>query len=98
MEHRHHPRRLAQHSALLYDLHGFIYPGRVHNISFNGLYVKTAESRIKKGSYLKLAIDASPPLAKHITARAVVVHKEHDGIGLLIDEGFPLQDLLKDTK
>ena len=97
MEHRHHPRRLAELSAFLYDPHGFIYPCLVDNISSNGIFIKMTETRVNKGSYVKLAINISPRIASQITANGLIVHKEEDGIGLLIEDDFPFQELFKDT-
>jgi hypothetical protein len=96
MEHRHHPRKHATHSALLFHPQGFVCPCHVDNISPNGLFVKTDETRLHKGSCVKLALYASPHSAKLVTIKALVVHKMDDGMGLLLEGEIPFEELFGD--
>ena len=95
MEHRHHPRMHAARRALLYHPKGFICPCRIDNISTNGLFVRAGETRLHKGSCVKLAINVSPRSAKLITIKALVVHKKGDGMGLLLERGIPFEELFE---
>ena len=95
MEHRHHPRKRAAQSAFFYHPQGFVCPCRVDNISKNGLYVKTDETRLCKGSCVKLAIKALPRSTEMRTIKALVVHKGDDGMGLLLEKDVPFEELFE---
>lgn len=95
MERRTHPRRQLVRSALLYHPQGFLCPCCVDNISSDGMFIRTAESQIYKGSSVDVVIDASPYMAKPITGRALVVHKNDDGIGLLCESNIALHELFE---
>jgi PilZ domain len=93
MERRYHPRRQLVRNALLYHPQGFLCPCRVDNISSDGLLIRTTETRIYKGGCVDVATDASPDMGKPITAKALVVHKKDDGIGLMCESDVSLHEL-----
>ncbi len=98
MERRYHPRRQVVRNGLLHHPQGYSFPCRIVNVSAGGLFVRTADARIYKGNYVKVAIDASSNMAEPITAQALVVHKKSDGMGLLFEDDIPLHELLNDQQ
>ncbi len=94
MERRNHQRRKFGRHALLYHPQGFLCPGSITNISLNGLFIMTSDARIRKGSCVEVAIDASPKNTTPLTAKALVVHKMDDGVGLLCENDVLLHELL----
>ena len=98
MERRTHQRRQLARYALLYHPQGFLCPCSIDNISPVGLFIRTTDARIFKGNCVDVAIDASPRQAKPITAKALVVHKKDDGIGLLCESDIPLHEIFTDLQ
>lgn len=98
MERRRHPRKPLVRNALLYHPLGHSYPCRIENASSDGLFLRATDARIYKGNWVDVAIDVSPSMTKTITAQALVVHKKHDGIGLLCESSIPLHDLFENLQ
>jgi hypothetical protein len=98
MERRCHPRRQLVRNALLYHPHGFLCPCRVENVSNGGLFIKTENTHIYKGSCVDVAIDATPRKTKPVTAKALVVHNRDGGLGLLCENCTALHELFKDPQ
>jgi PilZ domain len=95
MEHRRHPRRQLVRNALLYHPQGYSYPCRIENASPDGLFIRATDARIYKGNCVAVAIDSSPHTTGPLTTKALVVHKKHDGIGLLCEGNIPLHELFE---
>jgi len=98
MERRCHPRRHLVRNALLYTPRGFFFPCRVENVSSGGLFIKTEDTWIYKGSCVDVTIDATPRKTKPVTARALVVHNRDGGLGLLCANSTALHELFKDPQ
>lgn len=93
MERRSHPRRQVVGNGLLYHPQGYSLPCHIVNANNRGLFVKVAETRINKGSYVNVVISASPSMTEAITVEALVVHQKSDGIGLLFESDIALHEL-----
>jgi len=93
MERRQSPRTQFLRHALVKHPKGFICPCCVDNISADGLYIKTTDKRLDKGSLVEMAIDCSPHM-KPISVKGLVVHKKDHGIGLLCERGWFPSDFI----
>ena len=93
MERRHCQRKNSSRDALLYHPHGFACSCRIDNISALGLFIRTTDTRVHKGSYVDIVVDSSPYMTEPITIKALVVHQMKDGVGLLCEGSSSLRVL-----
>lgn len=82
MERRHNPRTRFSRNALIKHPRGFICPCSVDNISADGLFIRTSDSRLHKGGLVEVVIDASPHKRKPLTVKGLIIHEADHGIGL----------------
>ena len=78
MEHRYTGRMTASRQVVISDRRGNNLPGRLRNVSREGMYIGTDSQRIQKGETLDIE------LTNNCCIRGWVVHVSDGGIGVLI--------------
>jgi hypothetical protein len=97
IERRQFARRPVVRNALVFHPRGFFCSCSVDNISADGLFIKTTDSRLNKGSLVKVTIDTWPHDKKPITVNGLIIHKKNHGIGVICESGVLPTDLFPVT-
>lgn len=98
MERRRHPRKQLIRNALLHHPQGYICPCRIENASCDGFFIKVTDTRIYNGNCVDVVIDTSPHQTAPMVAKALVVYKKRDGMGLTCESDVPLQSLFESRR
>lgn len=84
MEHRWYPRRKVARRALL------CYSGEpggrclIEDVSPDGMYIRIRRGDLDNGSCVDVVFDGTPwGASEPVRSRAVVVHRQEDGFGLM---------------
>lgn len=84
MEHRWYSREKSARYARLYYAGRSACRCRIDNVSPDGLYIKTPDIGLDHGSCVDVVIDGEGSGSDApIRSKAVVVHRQGDGVGLM---------------
>ena len=90
MEHRYFPRIPVKYRVTIHQQGQPVVIAETQNISKFGMFVKTVGLDCRINSYFKIEVASKVDTKKRISARALVVHRNDEGIGLTLDSMFEL--------
>ena len=96
MEHRWYSRKQSSLNALLYHQGRCLCACHIENVSPNGLFINVPDIRIDSGASVDVVVNALPYTTKPVWSKAIVVHNEQYGVGLMCVGANPLYTLIKD--
>jgi hypothetical protein len=88
MEHRYNKRFMVEFSVMVIARDHGVRIGTARNLGLEGMYITVPNGSMPLGTMLKLKLRVNSVLE---TMRAVVVHRDQDGIGVFFRDQEPMR-------